>query len=275
MRLIIPALAFLILLVGCNRYQYLGISSDQLQKNEHQEFTIENDTLQMVYNFNGKNAPVNLVVRNKLDKPIFIDWKRSALIINDNAISYSPDQVAVQGIVNGSAINWSQGYSTTGLNVNATASLPPGIQMIPPQSFVTRTPMGVTNKLLKDIPDSAMRKIKMYTADGNFAYAHQAVFDAGNSPLRFRSYLAIVVGDPTPVAVAYQHSFYISELYRTGLNPKKFTYNRDRAGEWAYVEEVTGFGKSAAVGFGVLAGAAVLTTEAWAESKNNQSYRKN
>lgn len=275
MRLTIPVLSLFILLSACNRYQYLGISSDQVQKNEHQEFTIENDTLQITYNFNGKNAPVNLIVRNKLDKPIFIDWKRSALIINDNAISYSPDQVAVRGSVSGSTINWTPGYSSTNVSLSATADLAPGMQMIPPQSFVTRTPMGVTNKLLTNIPDSLLRKIKMPTADGDFAYARQAFFDAGNSPLRFRSYLAIVVGDPTPVRVAYQHSFYVAELYRTGLRPKKFTYNREKAGEWAYVEEVTGFGKSAAVGFGVLAGAAVLTTEAWAESKNNQANRKN
>ncbi|AXY75146.1 hypothetical protein D3H65_14670 [Paraflavitalea soli] len=275
MRLLIPTLAFLILLAGCNRYQYLGISSDQLQKNEHQEFTIENDTLQMVYNFNGQNAPVNLLVRNKLDKPIFIDWKRSALIINDNAISYSPDQVSVHGVVSASSISWTQGFSATDASVYGTANLPPGIQMIPPQSFITKTPLGITNKLLKNIPDSALRKIKMHMADGNSAYADQAFFDAGNSPLRFRSYLAIVVGDSTLVPVAYQHSFYISEVYRTGLNPKKFAYNREKAGEWAYVQEVTGFGKSAAVGFGVLAGAAVLTTEAWAESKNNQPNRKN
>lgn len=83
-----------------------------------------------------------------------------------------------------------------------------------------------------------------------------------------------MVGDSTPAPVVCQHSFYVSELYRTGLNPKKFSYNRDKAGEWSYVQEVTGFGKSAAVGFGVLAGAAVLTTEAWAESKNNSTNRK-
>jgi hypothetical protein len=275
MRLTILALSVLVLLTACNRYQYLGISSDELVKNGHQEFTVENDTLQLVYNFNGQNAPVNLMVRNKLNKPIYINWKHSALIINDNAISYSPDKVAIEGVVKASTLNWGQGYGLTDGVIYGTANLPPGIQMIPPQSFVTKTPMGVTNKLLKNIPDSALRRIKINTVDGNLVNAQQAFFDASNSPLRFRSYLAIVVGDSTPVPIAYQHSFYVSELYRTGLNPKKFDYNRERAGEWAYVQEITGFGKSAVFGFGVLAGAAVLTTEAWAESKNNNSTRKN
>jgi hypothetical protein len=275
MRLIIPVLFLLILATSCNRYQYLGINSVQVQKNDQQEFMIENDTLQIVYNFNGKNAPVNLVVRNKLNQPIYIDWKRSALIINDKAISYSPDEVAVSGVVNASSTNWLQNYTSTQGNVSLTAKLPPGIQLIPPQSFVTKTPMGVTNKLLKNFPDSVLQRIAFTLEDGAKASARQAFFGAENSPLQFRSYLAVVVGDSSaPMPVAYQHSFYVSELYRTSIRPKKFAVNRNKPGEWSYVEEVTGFGKSAATGFAVLAGAALLTTDAWAERQNGQSGRK-
>ncbi len=275
MRLTIPVLFLLVFASSCNRYQYLGINSEQVQKDDRQAFTIENDTLQIVYNFNGKNAPVNLLVRNKLNKPIYIDWKRSALIINDKAISYSPDEVALKGVVNGRTIDWVEGFSSTQAGLDVTATLPPGIQMIPPQSFVTKTPMGVTNKLLKNFPDSALQKIGLTLDDGSTAVARQAFFEADSSPLQFRSYLAIVVGDSSaPVPVAYQHSFYVSELYRTLVRPKRFTLYRDRPGEWSYVEEVTGFGKSAATGFGVLAGAAILATDAWLESKNGQSGRK-
>lgn len=275
MRLTIPVLFLLVLACSCNRYQYFGINSAQVQKNDQQAFTVENDTLQIVYNFNGKNAPVNLLVRNKLNKPIYIDWKRSALIINDKAISYSPDEVGIRGVVNGGTINWVEGFSSTQASLDVTAKLPAGTQMIPPQSFVTRTPMGVTNKLLKNFPDSALQKIELTLDDGSTAVARQAFFEAYNSPLQFRSYLTIVVGDSSAsVPVAYQQSFYVSELYRTLVRPKKFTLYRDRPGEWSYVEEVTGFGKSAATGFGVLAGAAILTTDAWLESRNGQSGRK-
>lgn len=275
MRLTIPVLLFFILASSCNRYQYLAINSTQVQKNEQQGFTIENDTLEIVYNFNGKNAPVNLLVRNKLNKPIYIDWKRSALIVNGKAICYSPDEVAVRGVVNGGITRWVESFASTQASVNMTAKLAPGTQMIPPHSFVTKTPMGVTNKLLNNFPDSAFRKIGLILEDGSKASARQAFFGAENSPLQFRSYLAVVVGDSSvPMPVAYQHSFYVSELYRTGVRPKKFILYRDKPGEWSYVEEVTGFGKSAATGFGVLAGAAILTTDAWLESRNHQSGQK-
>jgi hypothetical protein len=58
--------------------------------------------------------------------------------------------------------------------------------------------------------------------------------------------------------VAYQNSFYISEIYITDLDPETFWYSNQYKGNQYYVQETTGFGK----GFGVVAGAVLLTSAA-------------
>ena len=71
----------------------------------------------MVYNFNGINAPINITIQNKLQVPVYIDWQRSALIVNDKAISYVPGELKINGGFHGGSYNpnyLGSGYSVTG-----------------------------------------------------------------------------------------------------------------------------------------------------------------
>src|SRR5947209_4687068 len=99
-------------LTSCSIYQYATIESSTMNKNEKKEFVTENDTLRLVYNFNGINAPINITVQNKLNVPISIDWQRSALIVNDTAISYVPGTVNINGNFSGYSYR-PVGYRTT------------------------------------------------------------------------------------------------------------------------------------------------------------------
>ena len=68
----------------------------------------------------------------------------------------------------------------------------------------------------------------------------------------------MVVGNAPGMPVAYQHDFYVAELYATGLNPDNFWINSEYRGNKFYLKEATGFGK-AATGFGVIAGVAAIS----------------
>ena len=60
------------------------------EKNERGDFVQENDTVRISYRFWGENAPVTITIYNKLDEPLYVDWGRSALIIDDVATTYDP-----------------------------------------------------------------------------------------------------------------------------------------------------------------------------------------
>ena len=77
-----------ILLSGCAQYQYVFIDS-HLNQNDKKEFIKENDTVMVKYTFSGENMPITITIYNKLQQPLYIDWERSAVIINNVQVNGS------------------------------------------------------------------------------------------------------------------------------------------------------------------------------------------
>src|SRR6187402_1014325 len=103
---LIRALSFLILsgLTGCMKYQYATVHSN-LNQTQNKEFISENDSVKVVYDFNGRDLPVYLTVYNKLDRPLYIDWKISSLIIDGRSFNYMDDQATVEMTQTGYGLN--------------------------------------------------------------------------------------------------------------------------------------------------------------------------
>jgi len=258
-KLMRPLLLFILLtslISSCIQYQYVTIDGSG-HRTDMQEFFEENDSVRIQYNFNGPDAPVNVIIDNKTDAPIYIDWSRSALIINDKAISYMSKVVPIEGTFGSSSVGSSHGeYASTSGSVYATAILPDNLDFIPPASYISKNPMSVTNQFMV-VPDSAFRTERITLSDGSFTKASHASFTEQSSPLHFKSYLTLIFGDQSNKPVAYQCSFYISEIYNTITDPETFLNNRERGNQF-YVKESTGLGQ----GFGVVAGGALLSTAA-------------
>jgi hypothetical protein len=254
MKLIIPALASCFLF-SCTVYQVMTVSSPEARQNQANEFVIENDSLELCYNFNGQDGPIKVKIRNKLQQPMYVDWKRSALIINDRAVSYSPNTVTIEGAVATSTYNWSREWSTTYGRISALAQLPPEMEFIPPQAYVTKQLMGITNQALENLPDSLFSKKKIAAMGDGYETVRQAFFTATSSPLVFKSYLTVVMGDTLPRPVAYQHNFYVSEMVKM-TNPPELL-NGDRRGDRFYVRQGP-LNDSITLGYGVVGGRAVL-----------------
>jgi hypothetical protein len=258
-----------IFISSCSRYQYVTINGSDLKRNDKQEFVEENDSVRIQYNFNGPDAPINLSIENKTDAPIHIDWSRSALIVNDKAISYMSNIVPIEGAFSGSSVGVNHGeYSASSGSIYAKATLPDNLGFIPPRSYINKNPMSVTNQFVV-APDSVYHNEKITLYGGSLTKVSHASFTEQSSPLRFKSYLTLIFGDQNNRPVAYQGSFYISEIYNSGTDPETFLSGHGERGDQFYVRESTGFGR----GFGVVAGVALLSTAAALGSKsvNNSS----
>lgn len=264
MKNILPLFACLALTAaGCSRYQYITINSNHVKQREtgSHDFVITNDSLEITYNFKGENAPVNIKITNKLDRPIAIDWKRSALIVNDQAISYMPDELKTTGSAVTSSYNWSRSWSTSYTSFSSTTPLPVDWQMIPPKSYIQRIPMGVTNSFLNDEYKTPFVKTKKLTADGTEVLVKEASFTEETSPLKFRSYLTVLTeGEGKIHPVVFEHSFYASSFTNSLIAPAELAMGS------AYVKKSTAFG----TGFGVVAGVAVLGAVAAASANTGK-----
>lgn len=60
-------------------------------------FVYETDSLRIQFNFQGENGVVRMNIYNKLDVPLYIDWKRSAFIKGAEKFNYWVDEAYLQG----------------------------------------------------------------------------------------------------------------------------------------------------------------------------------
>jgi hypothetical protein len=127
--------------------------------------------------------------------------------------------------------------------------------------------MGVTNRIITNVPDSAFHKVRFYTVGEVRVQVKHAQFNETTSPLKFRSYLTVLIGEQPAKPVVYEHTFYISDLINTGQGPDNIWFASVYRGNQYYVQESTGFG-NAARGFGVIAGTAIIAGAAEAISES-------
>ncbi|MBD1385243.1 hypothetical protein IDJ75_08125 [Mucilaginibacter rigui] len=260
--LLFTALVFCCFVItSCSRYQVNVISSTNGTKNQQTgDFEFENDSVKIAYSFYGPNAPVTVNVQNKLNKPLYIDWQKSALIIDGAAVSYAPDKVAITGSINAQTDSYhynnnpsfsNPGY-TTG-SINAVAGLPKNTTFLPPHSQSSNTSVRLTKGFL-NIPDSVFHKVRMvykYQDTVSLTKVKSADFSDQSSPLRFKSYLTLyIVNGNEAQPATYQHDFFVSRSLTTTMDPKQFREFSQKRGDYFINSKATGYAKAMA-GIGV------------------------
>ena len=257
------------LLSACSRYQIHTLSSLKTPKDDQTgNFVVNNDTLEMIYKFNGRNGPLEVQIKNKLSEPLYVNWKKSALIIGDKAVSFSDNKITLRGDFIGTSerqLFFSNTADQSG-TINAIATMPEEIAFIPPHAKIEKKLLSVTPGLIALAKDS-LKQIHVYQPyDQSSYFAQVAKFSRENSPLVFKSYITVYLEKDKNVQVfPYQEEFYISQSVQTGRKPKytKF-YSKDRSDVF-YTSEATGYGKTMAVAGGIalisVAGAASAAAE--------------
>lgn len=225
MKTLLPLTLIAALLVACGPYQYLTLNSDTVTKNTQQQFAWENDTVKLVYTFGAKWGQFSLVATNKSKQPLFIDWKKSALIIDSTAYPLFDPSVSVSGEVNRQYQHVNPGQSTQRYlgNVDANFKLPATTDFLPPATALQLKSFNLplqpfSYALAADLPrkkDSSGVKYK------------QQVYQPNTSPLRFRIYLTLGIGnDQQQFSVV--HAFYADGVIETVTGPLPQFMRADR-----------------------------------------------
>lgn len=283
-KLLLPATILVsVLFASCSKYQVNMLSSTNAVKNEQTgEFNVENDSVKISYSFYGQNAPVGIQVYNKSNKPLYIDWQSSAMVVGDKTISYANKNVPISGNISGvsdtystsnrgSNIAYPQSTYTSG-SINAVAKLPESVTFIPPHAKGDFRPAYVTNGFLS-VPDTMLHKEitgfieEFSTVPVNVKVAN---FTKENSPLVFKSFLTLyTLQGNQPKPVLYEQEFFISKLVNSSSNPKDLTDYQVQRGDYfinskktGYAKVMTGIGIAAAVG-------GVAAVGASADNSNN------
>ncbi|MDO6429185.1 hypothetical protein Q4E93_01210 [Flavitalea sp. BT771] len=209
---------------SCVSYQYLTLNSPEMPKNGKKDFSWENDTMRLTYNFHGEGGPVTMTVFNKTDKPLFVNWKKSALIRGGEAFSLLDHNVQISGGYTGSSAGGRVFQSASG-SINGSFELPEGINLVPPGTFITKSlnavvepnPVHSDKFTAKPQPPS-----KMLTSPAGKAYTYRSFsFDQAASPFQFSSYLTFALANNTQEFYV-SHSFYVQEVILSSEIPESF-----------------------------------------------------
>lgn len=224
---------------SCTKYQYATLNSDLKIDNAHQ-FIHENDTLKIKYWFAGKNCPVQIEVFNKIKTPIYIDWKKSALIINENRFSYWKDESIINTSSEGYDIYWTKQVSTSRSQTEGTIFRNERISFIPSQSSVTVSPFQLKSDFFHLPKTDKNNKMQL---DASSTNAIKYSYSKENSPLQFRSYLTISITEDFNSPITLDNQFWVSEIMQSTVEPSIVP---DKTDNQFYLKENTGFGKFAA-----------------------------
>jgi len=188
----------LLLCSSCSIYQYNVLSATTPGK-EDEPFTFENDTLRVSYYFDDGHSKIEIF--NKSTKPLYVDWSRSALIVNGESRSYwnGESVVNLQTIESRSVINpiYQKG-TTTGTISNGTP-----ITFLPPDSKARNIPIA--------LPDvwQTMKRTERFKR-----------FSEGDTPLKFRSYLLLSQNQDFSHPIQMDHHFWLAEVHQFNQEPK-------------------------------------------------------
>jgi hypothetical protein len=214
---------------SCNKeyIQILRTKSVGLSESKEGWF-FENDSIKITYNFNARGGVMSFKMFNKLDKPMYLDWKNSSFIYNGEKNNYWIEETNTVG----SSIQSSQvgrnAFNAFDRNVyglsfgllSQKTVKAERITFIPPKSGISSNIAYYQFRLTKtDLhyrvdPTKATRiSVKDLTKKKEkFRLGYIYTYNESNSIITFRNYLALSFAENSNQFKFLDNKFYISSL---------------------------------------------------------------
>jgi hypothetical protein len=222
----------IILLTSCAKsYIQVFDTSTTNTKLSDNYYIFENDTVKVTYSFWASHGIMSFSIFNKLNKPIYIDWKNSSYIANDLKFNYWIDETKTNMAgyygsyyYDGPVIQ--PGFAVSeGVQIGTSSAIKPErLTFIPPKSYSTRSQFY----LFPAVCYKMSRTSIMTTEQRNDNPKKKTIlfteaFDFANSPLRFRNFLALAFAEN-----AQEFKFIDNEFYLTSVKEMDIRHFRGK-----------------------------------------------
>lgn len=204
--------------------------SDNVPQIEDQWIS-DSDTIMVRYSFWAEKGRISFVIFNKTNRQIFVDWKNSALIANDQKVDYWKDEttfhsasVQRQTGIDRSRTQASASFDWTWITSSVSnqwgASLNSGtlvrnerITSVPPRSYIGVERFNILTTHLTTAPFP--REVKEVSSSDHPKRPERiaiASFDKQSSPIRFRNYLTFSFHEGMQDSFSIDDSFWLSSI---------------------------------------------------------------
>lgn len=213
-------LTFLVLFSHCTTYQLVSVDGNA-PKNDQSAFIIENDTVSIIYSFHGQGGSLVIDIFNKLSQPLYVNWRKSALIIEDESFTLWKDEASFNGVSSSEGVMDDNGVAYAEGNMEGSLVKKEEISFIPPHSKVVVHSYNLNTPFI-EIPKENGEKITFFTRTGEERRGRKYSFPADNSPYMFRIFLSVATDDSFKKPVQFDNSFWISDLVTSHTGPEEF-----------------------------------------------------
>lgn len=246
-----------ILFSSCSSYTYFYSVVDgvdpYISRNQNNELVIETDSVDVIYNFHGKNAPITVGVYNKMSVPVFVDWRKSGVVIDGNVSTYREplEEYALWG-------------DTGTVNYGRFLNDPEGMSMVKPRQRLNTQVLELSNFNFHTVPDSIFQLNQAGIFYQENKDLKSITYGIDNSPIYLGTFLTIYERvDNTDETLIFDADFYMSELIQgKKKKPSSLKVYKSKRGDLFYSErrKDTFWKKAGGVSLKVLGVAAVVTS---------------
>lgn len=172
-----------------------------------QGLNLDNDTLTLTYNFASERGQMHLTVFNKLNQPLYVDWKRSALIVGQNKYDYWYDIAQVQ------LSGYSSGHYYRIGSIDGTITKEDQVGFIPPQTRLNKLQfMLVPAGDLALSGPFTIEKEPSKVGTEKLISVNSYSYSAAESPLKFRNYLTLSTDKDFKTEFHIETAFWASDV---------------------------------------------------------------
>jgi hypothetical protein len=235
-----------LILFGCKSYVQVFKTNSSVETDADGFYVYENDSLKITYSFWNAKGLMTFSIFNKLDKPLYIDWKKSSYIDNSVKLNYWVDEEKTKGLSAYGSYYYDgpllkPGYAISskgGASISSTVKVE-RITFIPPSSNYYRSQFYIlpinffkldTKTEFDEVPrkDKPKKKTKVY----------KATFTKEKSPLVFRNFLTFSLSEDFVTEFYVDNEFYIQQVLE--MDKRHFEqYRYDDDGKW-YIKDENG-----------------------------------
>jgi hypothetical protein len=179
-----------------------------VKKTEINNLFYENDSFKIDFNFaNAEKEPLFIFnIHNKLKQPLFIDWKNSIVMLNNESVNFMPNNAAIflnRDTLNRDILN-NNNYSIANIELPYKQSI-----LIPNNTISAYSPFYFKNSFVF-VDTLKEKKIKdNLTHKKEFPYIQ---YNQQNTPQKLRLYLAIADNSQYSNTNYYDFNFWIESI---------------------------------------------------------------
>ena len=110
-------------------------------------YAYENDTVKVIYNFWGDYGKMRVTVCNKLNIPIYLDWKKCMFFKGSQGMPFFNENIITETKSRGHSSYWGYGFSSNSGSSTSTTVRQDRISYIPQKASVTSQSFIITSEV--------------------------------------------------------------------------------------------------------------------------------